>query len=168
MKHKNIITVLFIIACSYTQAQDITLDGQKAVVAGPGKVQTISDILPMGNWLPSKALDSLKAGDTLVLTNDNVIREGDMSFSKEGKVNRYQQHMQTTHQKDGGNTIDITNSWDAIGSWHLSSHGEIEVTGPYSPPYSSGQTGFFVFTEISKSYKVIKLVTSSINIMSPH
>ena len=158
MKYKNVITTLFIVACSYVQAQDITLDGQKAVVAGPGKVQTISDILPMGNWLPTKALDSLKAGDTLVLTNDNVIREFDLNLNKAGKVTCYRQHMDNT-----STSLSFSNTWDEIGYWQAD-EAKIIFHIDIDPPSNIDKSRKIAFKEISKSYQTIKMVVTSIGI----
>src|ERR1700722_12742872 len=114
MKYKNIIIALLMIAGNYLNAQVKVLDpdNMQPIQASTGHSQTIQDILPMGNWKPNKQLDSLKVGDTLVLVNDNTIRERDLNFSKAGKLTRYTQHMDNTNT-----SLSFSNTWDAIGFW---------------------------------------------------
>lgn len=152
MKYKYIIVTLLIVVSSYLQAQVKVLDpdNMQTTQASTEHTQTISDILPMGNWLAGKLLDSLKIGDTLILTNDNTIRENDLNFSKDGKVTCYTQHIDNVRDKEGNTSINITNSWDALGDWKVE-NGEITIR-LHNPEK-------IIFKEISKSYKSIKLLT---------
>ncbi|HXP49065.1 MAG TPA: hypothetical protein VN922_03880 [Bacteroidia bacterium] len=161
MKYKNILITLFICAynCLNAQVQVLDPDNMQPVQAtSTGHEQTIQDILPMGNWKPNKQLDSLKVGDTLVLVNDNTIRETDLNFSKAGKVTRYTQHMSNT-----STSLSFNNTWDEIGYWQAD-EAKIIFHIDIDPPSNIDKSRKISFKEISKSYQVIKLYVTSIGV----
>jgi hypothetical protein len=166
MKYKNIFIGLLVCATAYLHAQVKVLDpdNMQPVQASESHSQTIQDILPMGNWLANKKLDSLKTGDTLTLTNDNTIRESDLNFSKTGNVTRYTQHMENSRAKDGSTTLGFSNTWDEIGKWSIDNDKNVFVMIFGNPNVKNDQGKGIIFKEVSKSYQVIKLITGEVRI----
>lgn len=169
MIKKNVLSALFIVTCLAVNAQVKVLDpdNMQPVQASTVHEQSLANILPMGNWATNKQLDSLKVGDTLVMTNANAIAEYELNFKREGKVTWYKQHTNVERDKQGNNTFSVENTWDVIGDWSFDNEQLVVfIDMKHNAPQADHQNcKKFVFTRVSSSYTKVKLVASDIGLI---
>lgn len=169
MIYKNILGVLCMSACISVSAQVKVLDpdNMQPVQTATGHEQSLTNILPMGNWATSKQLDSLNVGDTLTMTNATAIAEYELNFKKEGKVTWYKQHSDVQRDKMGNNTFSVENTWDVIGDWSFDNDQlTVFIDLMHNPPQLNHQNcKKLVFTKVSSSYTKVKLVAIKADII---